>query len=132
MKSFVNETTKPEDVPPVSNFERYFFNASNDGYLINKTELLFVSGPRQSGFSSCGLIFMNNAFTRGSIKHTGSNSKILGFLFRAFFLLNVFKSYADLSFDLAVSLTRFFRRLDSLFSRFVSRQLVLLSQYYQI
>jgi len=88
---------------------------------------LFFDLPGQPGFCPGGLVFMNNSFAGCLIQHRGDILEQFGFFIRGFFGIEFFYGAPDEGFDPAVSLSRFFRRLNSFFSRFVCWQLALLN-----
>jgi hypothetical protein len=88
---------------------------------------LFFNLPGQPGFSPGGLVFMNDSFAGCLIQHRGDFLEQIGFFIRGFFGVEFLYGAPDEGFDSAVSLSRFFRCLNSFFSGFVCWQLVLLN-----
>jgi hypothetical protein len=88
---------------------------------------LFLNFFGHSGFGPGSLVFMNNALTGSFIQYRGYLFELLGFFVRGFFGIEFFDGAPDKGFYPAISLSGFFRRFHSFFSRFVSWQLALLN-----
>jgi len=88
---------------------------------------LFFNLFGQSGFGPGSLVFMNDFFTGCLIQYRGDILEHFGFFVHGFFGIEFFYGAPDEGLDPAVSLSRFFRRLNPFFSRFVCWQLVLLN-----